>query len=289
MLYFFHHYELPMIMQQAQLQQILINSTQRPPGPAGEPAAANQPNQNNDNPSAAANSAPNPSATAAQPPANQGNAPAHAAQFALFGQRLVQVRLGARALAQIHDRNNNPPPTFLPPAVRQFLAQVGIHIPIPAYMRRTLNVFGALRMNMAHNLLHLTNQPRLNNLRRITLNSIEIRPLNIGAATITGAVDQADQESPTTEEGGDEAFRRNSAENNYLVEEMVEARADPVEMAVPADLTKQLVDDVATTTDRPPLLRRTSSDSSSNSSCVLSSFSERPLSPAEPSTAAASQ
>lgn len=283
-------------MQQAQLQQMLLSTTQNPPnaGPANTNAFPNR----GASPTAGGQNAP----TAPQRPPHSPNTNQNAAtneRYALLRQRIFHARLGAQALARIHDRNNNPPHFFLPAAVHRLFAHIGSFVPIPVYLRRTFNVFGALRLNMAHNLIHLTqNQTRLDNLRRITLNSIEIRPVIIaGAETASHTV------APSAATDGNETFPRNSSENHYTVEAMnVEPHSagDSIQdnlnresqlieeerQHVPEDKScLSHIDEVVNVLDdhqstRQSVMPHQSSFSGTTlSSCGASSLSERPLSP----------
>lgn len=286
-------------MQQAQLQQLLLNTPQNPPNPGA--ATANTFRNRGAPPTAGGSNAP----TVPQRPSQSPNTPQNVAtneRYAVLRQRIFHARLGAQALARIHDRNNNPPHYFLPTALHRLFAQIGSFVPIPAYLRRTLNVFGALRINMAHNLIHLTqNQTRLNNLRRITLNSIEIRPINIPItmATVT---------QPVTPPAGTEP---DFTENNYSVQEtraeephstgavvqdsmvhdvrLIEEDRQPVPVeksCIPN--VDEVANAMATTDDETTRQSKSSHQGSFSgntiSSCGASSLSERPLSPGSTST-----
>lgn len=297
MLYFFHHFELPVIMQQAQLQQLLLNQSQNPPNSG--PRTDNE----SPNPGAAPTAAdPNDSTQNQQPPIQSQISPQNAAtneRYALLRQRIFHARLGAQAIARIHDRNNNPPHYFLPSAVHRLFAHIGSFVGIPTYLRRTLNVFGALRNNMAHNLIHLTqNQTRLDNLRRITLNSIEIRPVNM---TVTESVSHTVAPSSAIEN----TIQQNVSENNYGVEatsaepntsghrfqenlvpdgQLIEHEQQPVPVSNVDDIVNlMVVDDEATKQPKTPPHTGPFSNNTIHS-CGASSLSDRTLSAGSSST-----
>lgn len=300
MLYFFHHYELPMIMQQAQLQELLLNTTQNPPNSGRPTARANNTRPNRPSAPSPTNPFPTNNATSSSATQQRPINP-HVA----FNERYALLR--AQALARINDRNNNPAHSLLPAAVHRLFVRIGSLFPVPAYMRRPLNVFGALRLNMAHNLMHLTqNQTRLDNLRRITLNSIEIRAINIvGTDSVAPSV-------PATDTAADASQRNYSLEPLRVErpsEDQQQQRHEVNHMSPGSRLTEDPVpvsqscptnvDGLGDSAVSASTARQSSSSSphrdpfggtSISSSCAAAacSLSERPLSPVDPSSASSS-
>lgn len=201
MVYFFHHYELPVIMQQVQLQQLLIRSRQqqnqqpanqnaRPVPPTTLPFAPFNPT---------ATVAANVNAPPTQPPQAGDD----------YQERAVEVDAEARNNDNNNNTNNN------------LLNNVGVFINVPVYVMRALNMFGNIRNILTNGIVHNinnninNNQMRVinlrNNLRQINLGSIEIRPISIGGSTggVNGSGDgdiSSDTRTP---------FQRNFEENNF--------------------------------------------------------------------------
>lgn len=204
MVYFFHHYELPVIMQQVQLQQLLIRSRQQQNQQSANQTARPVPPTNmppftpfNGTGSVAANV----------------NAPA--AQPLQVGGDNQERPLEDDAETRNNDNNNNTNNNRLN-NVGVFINQ---HVPIPVYVMRALNIFGNLRNTLTNGIVHNinnninNNQMRVinlrNNLRQINLGSIEIRPISIGGSTsgVNGTGEGDTENSSDTQ--------RNFEENNF--------------------------------------------------------------------------
>uniref|UniRef100_A0A6B2E4R0 Uncharacterized protein n=1 Tax=Phlebotomus kandelakii TaxID=1109342 RepID=A0A6B2E4R0_9DIPT len=217
MVYFFHHYELPVIIHQAQLQQLLMRSRQ-------------QNGQNGQQVNAPANPA------AGGPNANVqmgGNAPRPAAAA-------EPRRQGEPGNRQNDNNNNNH--NFLTNVT--YLAR---RLPVPGLRNREETpVIRTLRNMMANTMLgglinnnENNNNPRirvvnLGNLQRITLGRIAITPTTVQSETQTtseaGETSTENASSSTTtpsdaspadptgaSEGGSQSnFQRNFEENNYI-------------------------------------------------------------------------
>lgn len=209
MVFFFHHYELPVIMQQAQLQQLLIRSRQSAQQQRQRPAANVSPTTNTQTQTdqqATANAGPPPSSASAAMPNN--------------------------------DNNNNTRGNFLT-ITRTFINQ-RTQMPIAAINRRLFNSIGALRNilrnGVAYNIVNINNNQRLrminlDNLRQINLGSIQISPTTTpmpsnASGGIGGGGSGTGNSNDALNSNGIEntnitdtrsTYQRNYEENNFLL------------------------------------------------------------------------
>ncbi|XP_059610028.1 membralin [Phlebotomus argentipes] len=215
MVYFFHHYELPVIIHQAQLQQLLMRSRQQG-GQNGQQAAAG--------------------ANAAAAAAANGNAQGGGNGAArVVGQAAGEAaRRQAEPPVNRQNDNNNNNHNFLTNVT--YLAR---RLPVPGLRNRDETpVMRTLRNIMANTILgglinnnENNNNPRirvvnLGNLQRITLGRIAITPSTVQNETQTTG-DEATEETANSssasaadavsDEGGSQSnFQRNFEENNYI-------------------------------------------------------------------------
>ncbi len=184
MVYFFHHYELPVITQQAQLQQLIIRSRQQ----------TQQQQQNNQR-------------TATTPSAATATATTVAAALQLRTspiRRITLTNFNIPNTNQGNDNNNN----------QNILAALGTSI---RQNIRLLNIFRTVRNVLWNGIINPNNinTPRIrmvdlrNNLRQINLGGIEIRPSLNNANDNIATNTSVDTRS---------TFQRNYDENNFRVE-----------------------------------------------------------------------